>query len=40
VDHALILYAVLIDARILRRDLTIGHLLDGQDEVTVINLSE
>jgi hypothetical protein len=39
-DHALILYTVLVDALILRRDLTIGHLLDGQGEVTVINLSE
>jgi hypothetical protein len=40
VDQALIHYTMLVDALILQRDLTIGHLLDGQEEVTVINLSE
>src|ERR1700730_14907950 len=35
-DHALILYNMLGDALILRRDLTIGHLLHGQGEATLV----
>jgi hypothetical protein len=36
VDHAMIPYTVLGDALILRRDLTIGHLIDGQVELTLV----
>src|SRR5579864_642465 len=36
VDHAMIPYAVLCDALILRRDLTIGHPIDGQVELTLV----